>query len=86
MTNKEVFDKYGKEYWIVEHQLVSLLQRYKEEGKNVNLVAFVKDFMEDETDCDTEIRILEKDRADFIDAEYTEGEVVPTTSSNEYSG
>ena len=86
MTNNEVFARYGKESWIVEHQLVSLLQRYREEGKNVNLVAFVKNFMDDETDCDTEINILEKNRTDFIDVTYTEGEVVPTTSSNEYSG
>jgi len=74
MTNKKVFARYGKESWIVEHQLVSLLQRYIEEGKNVNLVAFVKDFMDAETDCDTEIELFEKNRTDVIDVDYAEGD------------
>ena len=65
MTNNEVFARYGKESWIIEHQLVSLLQRYKEEGKNVNLVAFVKNF---------------KNRTDFIDVTYTEGDNVDNQS------
>lgn len=73
MTNKEVFARYGKESFIVEHQLVSFLQRYIEEGKTVNLVAFVKDFMKDETDCNIEIELFEKNRTDIIDVDYTEG-------------
>ena len=58
MKNSELFKNYGSEQWVIEQNLCFLLQEYKElveSGKwqGVNLVGFVKQFMNEETLVET---------------------------------
>ena len=85
MTNQEVFENYGSEKWVIEHNLCFLLQMYweelyqkkyvKESHMPVNPVGFVKKFMNEGTLC--EVSFAEKSKMNTlsentIDAEYTE--------------
>lgn len=78
MTNKEVFEQFGSESWVIEENLCYLLQEYKdlvESGKwrSVNLVGFVKQFMKEESLVSVEfaekskLDTLEKDAIDVTD-------------------
>lgn len=78
MTNKEVFEQYGSESWVVEENLCYLLQEYKELVENgnwrsINLVGFVKQFMKEESLASIEFAeksklvTLEKDAIDIMD-------------------
>lgn len=78
MTNKEVFEQYGSESWVIEENLCYLLQEYKElvengKWRNVNLVGFVKQFMKEESLASIEfaekskLDTLEKDAIDVTD-------------------
>ena len=59
MKNKDVFENYGSEHWVIRENLCYLLQLYWEKHGNTvtmpeNPVAFVKQFLEDETLCNIE--------------------------------
>ena len=50
MLNKEVFEQFGSEQWVIEENLCYLLQEYVEKlgVKNpISPVVFVKEFMEE---------------------------------------
>ncbi len=52
MLNKEVFEQFGSEQWVIEENLCYLLQEYVEKlgVKNpISPVVFVKEFMEEES-------------------------------------
>lgn len=82
MLNKEVFEQFGSEQWVIEENLCYLLQEYSEKLGIVhpsNPVTFVKNFMKEETYVDTkyaEISAVDTARenvvADYVDGEYIE--------------
>lgn len=82
MLNKEVFEQFGSEQWVIEENLCYLLQEYAEKLGIVhpyNPVTFVKNFMKEETYVDTkyaEMSAVDTARenvvADYVDGEYIE--------------
>lgn len=82
MLNKEVFEQFGSEQWVIEENLCYLLQEYAEKLGIVhpyNPVTFVKNFMKEETYVDTkyaEMSAVNTARknvvADYVDGEYIE--------------
>ena len=82
MTNKEVFEQFGSEQWVIEENLCYLLQEYAEKlgvATSYNPVTFVKNFMKEETYVDTkyaEMSAVDTAKknivADCIDGEYIE--------------
>lgn len=80
MLNKEVFEQYGSERWVIEQTLCFMLQSYWEQyGKlrceqirrglyasdmPCNPVTFVKQFMKEETLC--EIEYAEKSKMNTL--------------------
>lgn len=79
MTNKEVFEQYGREYWVIEENLYYLLLEYKElvksgDWRSTNLVGFVKQFMKEESYASIEfaekskLDALEKDAIDVTES------------------
>jgi hypothetical protein len=82
MINKEVFEQFGSEQWVIEENLCYLLREYADKLDIVhpyNPVTFVKNFMKEETYVDTkyaEMRAVDTARenvvADYVDGEYTE--------------
>ena len=82
MLNKEVFEKFGTEKWVIEENLCYLLQKYAEKlgvSNPYNPVTFVKDFMKEETYVNTEyaemsaVDTAKKNIvADYIEGEYEE--------------
>ncbi len=82
MINAEVFKNYGSEQWVVEQNLEFFLQLYwdaikEKTGLNgpmpVNPVGFTKQFMKEETYCDTKwaevskMETLEKNEITVLD-------------------
>lgn len=77
MTNKEVFEQYNTEQWVIEQDLCYLLQLYWEkiqpDIKNgwdslsmpENPVGFVKSFMQDQTLC--ELTYAEKSKLSTLE-------------------
>lgn len=82
MLNKEVFEKFGTEKWVIEENLCYLLQKYAEKlgvSNPYNPVTFVKDFMKEETYVNTtyaEMSAIDTAKknivADYIEGEYEE--------------
>jgi len=83
MTNKEVFEKYGDQQFIVETQVYDAIREYWEKhcqryGSQppANIVGFVKDWIKQESIADTDIvdmvRAKKSDTDDIIDAEFRE--------------
>lgn len=86
MLNKEVFEKFGTENWVIEENLCYLLQKYAEKlgiSNPYNPVTFVKNFMKEETYVNTEyaemsaVDTAKKNIvADYVDGEYKERNVL----------
>ena len=85
MLNKEVFEQYGTETWVIEQNLCFLLQIYWDDycrqyggAMPENPVSFVKRFMKEETLCSVEyaekskMDTLENNVVDIIDADFRE--------------
>lgn len=87
MTNKEVFENYSSENWVIEEALSLMLIEFMDELKhkagntitnNINTVGFIKKFMKDETLVHAELAekskmdSLEKRHDTIEDAEYRE--------------
>ena len=67
MTNKEVFERYGSENWVIEENLHFLLQMFADKmgvRPDFNTVGFIKNFMKEETIVD--IEWAEKARLDHL--------------------
>ena len=72
MLNKEVFEQYSTEQWVIEQSLCFMLQTYWDailedikRGYNgssmpINPVSFVKKFMKEETLCSVEYAEMSK--------------------------
>ena len=82
MTNQEVFENYGSKRLVIEQNLEFLLQMYWEECHNkypkevpshllINPVGFVKQFMKEETICDTEF--AEKSKMEIVQKTIADG-------------
>ena len=68
MTNKEVFESYGSERWVVEDNLYFLLQEFAEKlgvRPPFNTVGFIKNFMKEETLV--EVEFAEKSKLDHLE-------------------
>ena len=68
MTNKEVFEQYGSESWVVEENLHFLLQEFTEKlgvRPTFNTVGFIKNFMKEETIV--EVEWAEKSKLDHLE-------------------
>lgn len=68
MTNKEVFEQYGSENWVIEENLYFLLQEFAENlgvRPTFNTVGFIKNFMKDETLV--EVEWAEKSKQDHLE-------------------
>ena len=79
MTNKEVFEQYGSENWVVEENLNFLLQKFAEKlgvRPTFNIVSFVKDYMKEETIVGVEWAEKSKqdhlERNSYIDGDFRE--------------
>jgi hypothetical protein len=90
MLNKEVFEKFGMENWVIEENLCYLLQEYAERlgvPNPYSPVAFVKDFMQEETYVNTkyaEMSAVNTAKKNIV-ADYEEGEykeVQPSETTN----
>ena len=87
MLNKEVFEKYGTENWVIEENLCYLLQKYAEKlgvSNPYNPVTFVKDFMKEETYINTkyaEISAINTAKKNIV-ADYIEGEYKESTNKS----
>lgn len=81
MINKEVFEQFGSEQWVIEENLCYLLQEYAEKlgvSNPCNPVTFVKDFMKKETYVNTkyaEMSAVDTAKKNIV-ADYIEGEYV----------
>lgn len=78
MTNKEVFNNYGTEGWVVEEVLSYLLLEYKELVKqnnwqSTNTVGFVKNFLKEETLVNT--NFAEKSKIENLEKNVIDVEV-----------
>lgn len=83
MTNKEVFEKYSDQQFIVEELVYDAIMEYWEKHCKkynaqppANIVGFVKNWMKQESIANTEIvdvnRQREKEPEDIIDVEFCE--------------
>jgi hypothetical protein len=87
MLNKEVFEKYGTENWVIEENLCYLLQKYAEKlgvPNPYNPVTFVKDFMKEETYVNTEyaeMSAIDTAKKNIV-ADYIEGEYKESTNKS----
>lgn len=84
MTNAEVLKEYNTEKWVIEEVLQFLLFEYRDatqNGRPINLVGFVKDFMKQETYVSVEyaekskMDSVESNVIDVVDADVREIEV-----------
>ena len=79
MLNKEVFEKFGSENWVIEENLCYLLQEYAEKlgvSNPYNPAIFVKDFMQKETYINTkyaEMSAIDTAKKNIV-ADYTDEE------------
>ena len=75
MLNREVFEKFGTENWVIEENLCYLLQKYGVSNP-YNPVTFVKNFMKEETYVNTtyaEMSAIDTVKKNIV-ADYEEGE------------
>lgn len=84
MTNAEVLKEYNTEKWVIEEVLQFLLLEYRDatqNGRPINTVGFVKDFMKQETYASVEyaekskMDRVESNVIDVVDADVREIEV-----------
>lgn len=74
MTNKEVISQYGNNVPVVEELMVMLLLKFKEDPSQ-NTVSLVKNFLKEETMCDSISYYISTESnmsVDTIDIEYKE--------------
>ena len=74
MLNREVFEKFGTENWVIEENLCYLLQKYAEKlgvSNPYNPVTFVKNFMKEET---------------YVNTTYAEMSAIDTAKKNIVAG
>lgn len=84
MLNKEVFEKYGTENWVIEENLCYLLQKYAEKFgfSDPCPSVFVKNFMQEETYVNTkyaEMSAIDTAKKNIV-ADYEEGEYKESTN------